>query len=402
MPTFFWKGIDAHGNNQHGYHEAVTPEALKKELLDRQIALLSYAKKKPLFSFLHLSRTKLAPQELERFFATLALLLESGIDLAHALELVAKQTSNQTLKGHAQHLIKEITCGNSFSHALEQTGAFSPFIINAVKAGQAAGKLSDSFYTIVAYLQQRIQLTKKLKQAALLPGITLTFALLIVGCIMIFIIPQFQELFTSTGKELPPLTRHIIALSSFLRAPAGLLVWLSIPGFIALTRLLLKLERVKTATDWLVARTPFVRKIWLYSNLIYSFQMISMLLKSGTTLSQALTVAQQAAQHGEFKHQLELISTAITQGKSFEKALKQSGTRYFPDDVIAFVSTGEQTGKLALMLDKMLIALQTQLARSLHILTVVANPLLLILVGIIITILMLSIYLPIFNLASTL
>ncbi len=402
MPTFFWKGIDTHGNNQHGYHETTTPEVLKKDLLDRHIALLSYTQKKPLFSFFKKHRTKLSLQELESFFATLALLLESGIDLAQALQLVGKQTRKSALKNITQQLIKDISAGNSLSHALEKTASFSPFIINAVKAGQAAGKLSDSFYTIVAYLQQRIQLTKKLTQAALLPGITLTFAVLIVSSIMIFIIPQFQELFSSTGKQLPPLTQNIIALSIFLRSPAGLIFLLSIPGFVLLTRLLLTMPLVKKMADWTVARTPFIRTIWLHSNLIYTFQMIAMLLKSGVSLSQALNVAQQASQHGEFKHQLELVNTTIMQGKSLEQALKQSGTRYFPDDVLAFVATGEQTGKLALMLDKMIVALQTQLSRSLHLLTIIANPLLLVIVGIIITILMLSIYLPIFNLANTL
>ncbi|QQR48936.1 type II secretion system F family protein [bacterium] len=236
----------------------------------------------------------------------------------------------------------------------------------------------------------------------MLPGITLTFAVLIVSSIMIFIIPQFQELFSSTGKQLPPLTQNIIALSIFLRSPAGLIFLLSIPGFVLLTRLLLTMPLVKKMADWTVARTPFIRTIWLHSNLIYTFQMIAMLLKSGVSLSQALNVAQQASQHGEFKHQLELVNTTIMQGKSLEQALKQSGTRYFPDDVLAFVATGEQTGKLALMLDKMIVALQTQLSRSLHLLTIIANPLLLVIVGIIITILMLSIYLPIFNLANTL
>jgi len=350
MPKYFWRGIDLNGKSCHGNMPAESFENLKSNLLAKNIALLSHKEKRS-FSFSpdFFKKTKISHTDLSQLFNNLALLLESGIQLIDALRITKSYLRSKESKVVIENLIQEVIGGDSLSQAMETNFEnFSRFMIHVTKSGERSGKLVDSLKNLSSYLERQSKLLKNLKRAALMPGITLVFSILVMLGIFIFVIPQFETLFSSMDRELPPSTQLIIKISELLRSWNFLLGAIIILGSIALSiKLISKTEKFSQIKDWLFLKLPVLREIITLSDLAYFTQSMALLLKTGNTLIQSLSTSCNVMQNHILKGNMKKITHDVEEGDSLEKAF-HSYYKYFSSGMIDSISVGEKIGKLDL------------------------------------------------------
>jgi len=402
MERYAWRGIDVQGKDRKGISCAHSEENLKDLLLKQEIALLNYKLEKEGFfrNFLSFNRSINQSQK-AFFFGQLTILVNSGVELLKALKLVSKQIKSKKLKDVVLQITNDVSKGDSLSKSMQKYGSvFDSSMVHIVRAGENSGKLGFVLQSLTNYLNDRLTLIKRLKYASLLPGITIIFAFLIVLGIFIFVIPQFESLFTAMDQPIPDSTKIVMKISSFLRSQNaffGFLIFLSLLLFF---RVALCFDKVKKLKDKFVLHIYFLNKIFLLFDLIAFLQILSMFLKSGVPLKGALELGAETVKNNYFKEKIYIVLDCVVEGQSLEDALNHVGQKFFPDNLLAVVNVGENAGNLDFMLQKAADFFQEELKNKLQVLTTIFQPALMIIIGLLIVFLMLSVYLPIFNMAS--
>jgi len=397
MPKFLWKGIDIAGNQVKGCVFADNQEILKTQLLNNGIALLSCSivNKKQW----QLSR-RLSQYDFINFFDQMAMLLDGGVDLLSAIKTVEQQEQNNKLRDILGCIRTDLQNGNSLAVALSKHNKiFNDFITQMIEVGLRSGQLSFVLSQISLHIKKDQQLRKDLSSAALMPIVTVFFALLIVIVILIVVVPQFEIFFSSIGKQLPAPTRRIIWVSKFLRSWRGAAALIAIvSGFFGIIFLLGK-NRVRHFKDWLFISLPYVKNLVELSNFTHFLQALTVLLKSGIPLKDAVICARDSMGNYYLKANVNTAIDNITRGRTLSDSIALLPSFYRQGALVALINVGEQTGALADVLGRATESFQEELRRFVLILTTLFQPVLLIAVGLITGILIWMIYLPIFNLA---
>lgn len=399
MPLYAWQGIDQSGSKAKGSFFANNPEELKESLLQKNIALLSYKETtQKRFSW---PSHKPSAKHIATFFQHVSLLIGHGVELTQALSIAGHITAHPTIESITTHIIHEISHGKTCAEALEQyPDIFGSFIVNLIAAGENTGKLDLSFQHIAQHLEHQQMLRSRLRQAALAPLITLLFACLLVTGIIIFILPQFQTLYTTLGKPLPKTTAYLIAARDLLASGYGLIALLGLIGFFVLCALALKTPRVKKIVNNLTIRIPGISSLVIYNNIIPFWHTVSLFLGTGLSLTQALRQAQSLTNHSLLHSNISAIFLDIVEGKTLHESLLALNSPFFDAQSCALVHVGEQSGTLAPVLQSLCNHLNEKHLSHIHTITTVLTPLMMMAVGLFIGILMVILYQPIFNMGS--
>jgi type II secretory pathway component PulF len=398
MKNFFWKGIDTLGKHKKGYLHATSKDHLQSELLAKGIALLSCKSEKKAWGFTFLKKVNLLQKAF--FFERLAVLCESGVDLIQALKLVANQVDSKLLRDAVMNIIDDIIFGKTLVDAMERhKDIFSSFVINVVRSGEHVGKLGFALKKISEYLNARVLTQKKIKQAAFAPLVTLCVSCVVFLGIFTFVIPQFELFFTSMQGELPQITKFVISARSFFGSSYILLmiiVFLCVLLFLKKICLPAKIQRIK---DAITLKILFMGNVILLYDLISFLQMLALFLKTGVDVKVALHNASFVVRNAVVKEKILLVEEEVTKGLSLSESFRLVGKNYFPENLIAIVTVGEGTGKLDAMLEKSVHFFQRELDKKLKCAVNVFQPMFMLVVGVLIFFLILSVYLPIFNMA---
>ncbi|MCF7799406.1 type II secretion system F family protein [Candidatus Babeliales bacterium] len=401
MNKYYWWGIDSDGFDKKGILFANSQENLKNILLKQNIALLKYKIYTQNFSKFLSFNSKISLQQKAALFYQLSVLINSNIELLKALELVEKQIKNKKLKNSVKQIVLNVSNGQSLSSSMAlDNNIFSPFMVSIIKSGEDTGKLGFALQNLSDSLNSSLILKKNLIDAALFPIITLIFALFIILGLFVFVIPQFADFFASLDKPLPSSTKFIIKLSNFF---CSLNIFWVLAIFVCLyilIKFLFQINKLKYVKDKILLKIYFLGKIYLYYDLVSFLQIISNLISTGVPLKQALELSINSIKNTFLKEKIILVTNLVTQGKSLYDALFISGENIFPQDLFAIVSVGENSGNLALMLERASKILQDDLNKTLKFITTLLQPILMLIIGLLIVFLLISVYLPIFNLAN--
>ncbi len=396
MPHYSWKGINLEGTAKRGTLNADNPTQLKEKLFQEGIALLHHAESKKRSPWFSRTRTPSKQTSLITCFEYLEHLLASGIPLLKSLDLTIQQLTDSQLIIILKNISLQVKKGDAFSSALNRySETFSPLIIQLITAGEKTGNLVPALTYIITYLKEQSVLKKNLLQAALLPLFTITLAIVIISGILVFIIPQFEHFFSSMDKALPPLTQAILNLSCWLRSWQGF-AFLLISIF---TAILIKTIAPKRLVQKITCNIPLWGNIATTVNLIHMLHMLSLFLKAGIPLRQALETIHQAIKNEIFKKKLFIVIQQISAGQSMSSQLPRLASPPESELLATFVSIGEQTGKLDVMLDKAAAIFEEKLKKRITLFMLFFQPMLMLIVGLIIALLMIAVYLPLFNLA---
>ena len=399
MARFTWKGILQNGQLCNGSDHAESRQQLQEVLLGRGVAMLGC---RPSFSLMQLMpQPRIDSAFLVLLFEQLGMLLGAGVPLLQALLAVKGSVGPRNMSDILEALAGDIGKGLSLASAMEKyPWLFKKYVTALVAAGEQTGSLGQVFVFLAAYLKSWGDTETRLKQSALVPLLTLGFALIIVWGVLAFVIPKFAQFLTAFSAKLPLATRCVLSLSQSVTFTNGILVMVVLALIISVCRLLAKTLYFRRGKESVVLCIPVVRNAFIYSKIVHFLAMNILFLRAGFSLKSALQNMQTITNSLAFDKALDRVVRGLDEGRSLEDAMGAVHVAFFPERLRMMVGMGEKSGDLVGMLEKTLIVYQQDLDRTFALIEAIFYPLLMVIVGGIIAFLMVSVYLPIFTAAN--
>ena len=337
--------------------------------------------------------------ELAVFSRQFATMLDAGVSIIDIIQDLSNQTSNRYFGYVLSKIRKDIQEGSNFSMALSKhPKVFSPLYIALVRSGEESGNLPTVMEEIASYLEDQIMLLRKVRQAVSYPSVIIAFFIGVVSFVFLFLIPRFQQIFKSFGAKLPPLTLAVLNTSQFFVKFLPFII-----GFLFLMWIFFLIYR-RTPTgrkhiDTLKLKFPFFGKLMTKISLARFARSLSTLLGGGVSIAMALDIVADTAGNVIIGNIIRKVRKGVIEGKVLGEEMRKYPI--FPPMLVRMVSVGEETGRMEDMLNRVSKFFRDEVDATLNILTSILEPVLIIGLGIIVGIVVLAIYLPIFKLAAT-
>ena len=393
MPYYTWRGIDLEASYRKGRLYATNIAELERLLLRRHLALTRAS----------VARTAIpvpvSKSQIILFFKQLGVLLRSGILLPEALAIIAEQTMHVRLQSTIQGIAQQVSQGKSLSAVLQEyPKLFGTVMISMVRTGEASGCLADAIDALVVYLEMAATFGKKIVSAALMPLCTLGASLMLSAGVLVFIVPRFAQLFHSMGRELPGITQWLLFVSDLLQR---LDVWMMMGAAVVVCAIIAKVlqKKIKSYLHNWVLRVPLINAIVIETAILYWLQALAMLLHKRVPLVAALHITNRLVHNEQLFKALSAIPDEVSSGNSLRFAMINAEYQPFGNDLLALVQIGQESGDLASMVEKAAVIYKEKVERKLHLITVVIQPLLLVIMGLFVAFLVFSLYMPVFNMA---
>jgi len=337
-------------------------------------------------------------KEKQQFFYLMGTLLESGLGLLDSMVILKDQFSKRAIKQMLDRLQVQLEAGESFSSILMQEDKFfNPFDIQTIKMGEKTAQLAQMQIELGNYYGRRVQLKRKLSQALTYPIAVISVASLVLIFMLNFVVPMFEDIFKRFDADLPPITQSILGLSAFLKSYGGMIL-LGMGALWVLLFFLRKNEAVRSAWSALVQRIPFfgdlLRKLHL-ARMSYS---LGLLLTAKVNLDQALASTHELISFPPIKKALATVQEEVIKGQSLFDAMSEHPI--FPAYILQMVKVGEKTAKLDALLSKTAQQLEEESQATIGQLTQFLEPVLIIILGGMVALILISMYLPMFELGN--
>ena len=346
-------------------------------------------------------RRKVATREFLVFNQELATLLKAGMPLVQSLDILRRRVSNPAFKSLLDDVHERVRAGSALSEAFEAHGSLFPGVYTAsLVAGEKSGNLEQVLRRYVTYVKIVSGVKRKTISALVYPAILLMLSLIVVAIIVVKVVPEFGDFYNQLGgKELPLSTRVIVAISNVVTSDfffilAGVAVavaagwwWIRQPGR-------------KRVLDRQILRLPAVGSVAQKFSTSQGARTLATLLGGGIPLVNALEVTARSLSNQYMAGELTTAAQQVREGRSLALAMQESGA--FPDVAIKMVEVGESTGALQEMLNSLADFYDEEIDTNLGRFVTLIEPILLVVMGIVIAALLLSLYMPLFNLSSAL
>jgi len=338
-------------------------------------------------------------QELATFTTQLANLLNSGMPLTVALNSMTHLESKGIPADVSRELRQEVTEGRSLSDAMaKQPRIFSDLFINMVRAGEQSGQLVEVLRRMANHQQQFAEVQSKFKSAMIYPMLVICMGIALITFFMLVMMPQFTTIFKGFNVELPLPTRMLIAFSTFMRKFWWLL------GFVILVLVIL-FYRWKTSAagkrlwdEWQM-KAPVIGKV-INLNLFGQFsRTLGTLMQNGVPVLSALRITEEVLPNQLLKEAVAKTREAVQDGKTLAQPLAAS--KLFPQLMVDLVRIGEETGNVPEALNNIADTYENELTIQLRLMTQLLEPVLIMVMGVVVAFLLLSIFLPLFKLISS-
>jgi len=345
-------------------------------------------------------RGRVSLGELAIFSRQFATMLDAGVSIIDILSDLSEQTANKYFKEVLENIKKDIQAGSSFSSAISKyPNIFSPLYVALVKSGEESGNLVGVMTELSSYIEDQIILLRKLRQALSYPAVILVFFIGVVSFVFLFLIPKFQSIFSSFGAKLPGLTLLIFKASQIFLKFLPLFI-----GFIFLLTIFIHFYRNTKIGRWqidlLKLKFPLIGKLIHKIALSRFSRSLSTLIAGGVSINSALEIVAGTTGNVIIEEFIKKVRKGVIGGKVLNEEMKKY--KIFPPILVRMVRVGEETGRLEDMLNRVSKFFRDEVDATINILTSIIEPILIIGLGIIVGIVVLAIYLPIFKLAGTL
>lgn len=336
--------------------------------------------------------------DLIMFSRELATLLSSGVTLIKSLDILCKQTESQTLLHAVEQVKKDIEGGYTFQNALKKhPKIFTDFWIHLVETGEASGHLPLSLDQLAVYLEESAELKKKITSAMVYPVILMCVAGAAIGIFLLKIIPIFSDIFKGFNVELPLLTRIVIGVSNVVRK-YFLFVTMGIGLLVFLFKQYTSREAGRMQFDALKLKLPILGPVMLEIATERFASGLSMLIKSGVPILHALDIAEKTAGNKVVEKELSGVKTAVRDGKGIAQTMQDSAI--FSPLAVQMIGIGEEIGELGKMLEKIATFYKERVATFVDRLTSMFEPLVLVFMGVVVGVLVIAMFMPIFSISS--
>ncbi|MCC7325254.1 MAG: type II secretion system inner membrane protein GspF [Burkholderiales bacterium] len=386
-----WEAVDGQGRLRQGVLDAPTPRAVRDQLRAEGLtptAVTTAASRGDRLTGIRLSAPLLALTT--RQLATLTL---SGMPLDQALAAVAEQADDARAAQLATELRSQIAAGESLPAALARyPRAFSPLYCGLVGAGAETGRLAEVLARLADYLEAREALRQKIVLALIYPAIVTVIALAVIAVLLAYVVPQVVSVYQQSRQTLPWLTQALIATSAFFRATGGL--WLAVL-VVTLASFAVALRRPVLRARWhaFLLRLPVAGRLLRSLDTARFASTLAILTGSGAPLLRSLDAAAEVVRMQPLRAASLAAAVLVREGVPLSRALREQ--RVFPPVLIHLVANGEQSGRLAPMLERAAGELERDAERRLAWLAALLQPALIVVMGAIVLVLVLAVMLPI-------
>uniref|UniRef100_A0A7V0Z7M2 Type II secretion system F family protein n=1 Tax=candidate division WOR-3 bacterium TaxID=2052148 RepID=A0A7V0Z7M2_UNCW3 len=398
MPTFVWKGRTATGASASGELTAQSQADVVAALRQKKIIPTSIKIKEEKKGFA-LFGGRISKRALSVFTRQFATMLNAGLPLLNSLEILSKQTESVGLKRVLDEVRTDVEGGLSLADALRrQPKAFDNLYVNMVESGETGGALDTILQRLATYLEKTVALQRKIKGAMVYPAIISIVAVGAIAVLLIFVIPIFAKMYQGVGRELPAMTQLVIKISNFMQV-AALPILIGLILLFTMIRRWHKTESGAKTLDPLFLRTPVFGDLIKKQAIARFARTLATLLSSGVPIIDALEITAKSAGNWVIEDAILKARVSIKGGENIADPL--SKTAVFPPMVTQMIAIGEASGGLDDMLSKVADFYDDEVDQAVENLTNALEPFIMVVLGGVVGFLVISMYLPIFQLAST-
>jgi len=398
MPTFQWKGKNRYGDVVGGVRVARSVDELSRALQREQIQVMDISTKRKAIEIPFLQRQKVRLKDLAIYSRQLSVLIDAELPLIQSLNILAEQTKNKYFKRVIKDIRADVEAGSTLNQAKRKfPKVFDDLYCNLVASGEQSGSLDVMLRRLAEYLEKIVKLRAQVRQAMIYPTAVLTFAVVVVVFMLWKVIPVFASIFLELGAQLPFLTQVVVNLSNFIQKYILFLVI----GIIALIfgfRYWRRTPSGRRIVDRFLLKVPLFGKLLEKVGLSRVTRTLSTLLSGGVPMLESLKITSSTSGNVIIEEYIMQARSMVAEGTSLREALKEKGR--FPFMMIQMVGVGEATGTLDEMLTKLANFYDEEVETSVASLLSILEPLLLIFVGCLVGGIVVSMYLPIFDLMN--
>ena len=399
MPLFSYKVVNNQGVTEEGVRDAKDEQTLLLELQTQGLIpiRIETAKDKTFLGIrLKSAGLKLSNKEIGMLTSELATLLESGLPLDRSLTILLQLTEeNLKLNKLVANVLEKVKAGKALADALEsQSGVFSKFYLNMIRAGEMGGNLGGVLQRLGDYMERSQELKDTVSTALIYPAILLVMSMASLFVMLTFVVPQFKEMFESAGQALPIPTQIVVGLAEILQGYWWLLLLL-ILGAVQFMKSQLSNPVSKKQWDGRFLRMPLFGEIVTNMETANFSRTFGTLLGNGVSILKSLGIVRETVSNTVLAEFLEQAEEQLKQGRTMSEAMSKQNL--FPKLAVQMIKMGEETGKLEEMLMRVAVIYDKQLKTTIQRMLALLEPALIISLGLMIAGIIVSILLAILS-----
>jgi len=391
--NFVWEGTDKKGNRIKGKTMAPNEAAVKADLRRQGIAPVKISKAR------RKAGKKIETADIAFFSRQMATMMSSGVPLVQSMDIIGKGHTNPNMQDMVMSIKADVEAGNNLADALAKHPLyFDDLFVSLVRAGEQAGALETLLDKIATYKEKTERIKKKIKKALSYPIAVLVVAFVVTGILLVFVIPQFEELFKGFGADLPAFTQFVVDLSRSVRAKGYIYLVVIGAAFATFTYFKKRSRKFRENLDKISLKIPVVGDILTKSALARFARTLSTMFAAGVNLVDALTSVSGATGNIIYEQATIKIRDQVSTGQQLNLCMMQTGL--FPHVMIQMIAIGEEAGSIDAMAAKVADFYEEEVDNAVDNLTSLMEPLIMAVLGVLVGGLVVAMYLPIFKLGS--
>jgi len=383
-------------------NETIDIRKLKKRKITNDSDKKSIADNNRLWSFLnkdiHFGSSKIPDRIKENFYLELWSLLTAGIDIRTALELITGEQRKKRIRKVFNHISELVLSGATLSTALKKANEFSSYEYYSIQIGEESGKLLQVLKDLANYFDKKIKQRRQIIGAITYPVVVLVVAFGAVSFMISYVIPMFSDTFKRFGNDLPAITKFIVDFSSFIKKSIGPFI-LAFLAFIAFVIWQAKKIWFRKVSSQILLRIPvigmIIQKIYLsrFSNTM------ALLIGAKIPMLQAIQLTRQMIDFYPIEHSLYIIENKIIAGIPLYKGLNEF--KIYPQKMVSIVKVGEEVNQLELFFERLAQQYSNEVEYQTAILSKFLEPLIIVVLGLVVGVILIAMYLPLFKMGQT-
>lgn len=392
---FTYKGTDRRGKKVSGKVTAPNEAAVRAELRRQGVVPVRINKQLQLFA----ARGKITPIDIAVFSRMMATMMAAGVPLVQSFEIMGAGHENPAMQNLILAIKTDVEGGTALADALAKHPLyFDDLFVNLVTAGEQAGALETLLDKIATYKEKTEAIKKKIKKALFYPASVLVVAVIVTAILLIFVIPEFENLFQGFGADLPAFTRMVIDLSNFVQAKGWLLA-IMIGGAISAFIYVKKRSRaMRHLLDKIMLKLPVIGAILNKAAIARFARTLSTMFSAGVPLVEALQSVAGATGNIVYEQAVLTIRDEVSTGQRLARAMED--TDMFPNMVVQMIAIGEESGALDQMSAKVADFYEDEVDAAVDSMSSLLEPLIMAILGVLVGGLVVAMYLPIFKMGA--
>jgi type IV pilus assembly protein PilC len=392
---FLWEGKDKRGNKVKGKSLAANEASLRADLRRQGVAPTKVKTQSAAFR----SGGKVSNEDIAVFARQLATMMAAGIPMVQAFEIIGNGHEKPAMQKLVLDIKSNIEGGSTLHESLAKFPVyFDDLFVNLVEAGEQAGALESLLDKIATYKEKTEALKKKIKKALFYPAAVLVVAVVVSIILLIFVIPQFEELFKGFGADLPAFTQMVVNLSRFVQHQGwwmAMLIGGSIWGFLFMLK---RSKPMQLTRDRVLLKFPIIGPILIKAAIARFARTLSTMFAAGVPLVEAMQSVAGATGNIVYEEAVLRMKDEVATGQRLQRAMENTGL--FPNMVVQMIAVGEESGSLDTMSAKVAEFYETEVDNAVDSMSSLLEPLIMAILGVLVGGMVIAMYLPIFKLGQ--